>query len=162
MKKIDASQEVYQELLKVMMKRGGPYAGADIPEFFEMVEILFSPEEGRINNAMSEGLFAAADLAEKMGRDEQEVTALLEAMADKGLCFAYKLAGGEYHQAAPFMPGILELALIPGIRTVKVEKLPFLINNYKLAWEKIAGFPELTFPQTRVITGRTVDAGSTI
>jgi len=31
------SSEVYKQLLQVMKKRGGPYAGADIPEFYEMV-----------------------------------------------------------------------------------------------------------------------------
>ena len=37
--------KVYQELLTVMQSRRGPYAGLDIPEFFELVETLFSPEE---------------------------------------------------------------------------------------------------------------------
>ena len=30
--------KVYEDMLQVMMKRGGPYAGADIPEFYELVE----------------------------------------------------------------------------------------------------------------------------
>jgi len=30
--------EVYKQLLEVMKKRGGPMAGMDIPEFFDMVE----------------------------------------------------------------------------------------------------------------------------
>jgi hypothetical protein len=29
--------QAYRRMLEVMIKRGGPYAGADIPEFFEMV-----------------------------------------------------------------------------------------------------------------------------
>ncbi len=31
-------QEVYRQLLEVMEKRGGAYAGMDIPEFFNFVE----------------------------------------------------------------------------------------------------------------------------
>ena len=42
------SQEVYRELLEVMKKRGGNYAGMDIPEFFSMVEVLFTPEEAEL------------------------------------------------------------------------------------------------------------------
>lgn len=30
------SKEVYRRLLEVMKKRGGAYAGMDIPEFYEM------------------------------------------------------------------------------------------------------------------------------
>ena len=55
------------ELLEVMKKRGGNYAGMDIPEFFAMVEVLFTPEEAEINNAMPRGPFTAASLARRTG-----------------------------------------------------------------------------------------------
>ena len=43
------SKEVYKELLEVMKKRGGGYSGMDIPEFYDLVEELFTPEEAEIN-----------------------------------------------------------------------------------------------------------------
>ncbi len=82
------SQEVYRQLLEVMKKRGGGYAGMDIPEFFSLVEELFTPTEAEINNAMPKGFSTAKTLAASLGRDEKEVEAVLEAMADKGLCLA--------------------------------------------------------------------------
>ena len=42
------SKEVYKELLMVMKKRGGGYAGMDIPEFYEMVEEMFTPQEAEV------------------------------------------------------------------------------------------------------------------
>jgi len=55
------SQEVYRELLEVMKKRGGAYAGMDIPEFFSMVKELFTPAEAEVNNAMPKGFFTAKE-----------------------------------------------------------------------------------------------------
>jgi len=81
------SQEVYKELLEVMKKRGGGYAGMDIPEFFEMVEEMFTPEEAEVNNAMPRGPFTAKDMAEQMGRDAFGVKrGALAARSDQVLC----------------------------------------------------------------------------
>ena len=76
------SRQVYKELLEVMKKRGGAYAGMDLPEFYDMVEEMFTPEEAEINNAMPKVPFTARDLAEEMGRDEGEMGEILEAMAN--------------------------------------------------------------------------------
>ena len=84
------STSVYQEMFEVMTQRGGLYTGADIPEFYAVVEELFTPEEAAANNAMPKGLFSASQLAEIMGRSEDEISPLIEAMADKALCFFRK------------------------------------------------------------------------
>jgi hypothetical protein len=51
------SQEGYKQLLEVMKKPGGAYAGGDIPEFFNFVEELFPPQEAEAENAMSKGIY---------------------------------------------------------------------------------------------------------
>ena len=43
-------QQVYKELFDVMKNRRGPYTGVDIPEFYELVEELFTPQEAEVNN----------------------------------------------------------------------------------------------------------------
>jgi Na+-translocating ferredoxin:NAD+ oxidoreductase subunit B len=157
------SDKVYQQLLEAMKKRGGPYSGADIPEFYAMVEVLFTPEEARINNAMPEGLFTAGDLSERMKENEGKIRGTLETMADKGLCFAYKLENVQYFQAAPFMPGILELQFIPGTSTDRDIKVAHLIDAYEKKWKEVVGIPEPIFPTSRVITvDRAIESGSTI
>jgi Pyruvate/2-oxoacid:ferredoxin oxidoreductase delta subunit len=156
-------KEVYRQLLDVMKKRGGPYSGADIPEFYEMAEALFTPEEARVNNAMPKGLFTAADLAGQLKEDEKMIRDTLEAMADKGLCFAYKVGETQYYQAAKFMPGILELQFMPGTTTERDKKIARLIHAYEKKWDELIGIPEQTYPRSRVITvERTIEAGSTV
>jgi hypothetical protein len=45
-------QQVYQELFEVMKNRRGPYTGVEVPEFYPMVEELFTPQEAQVNNVM--------------------------------------------------------------------------------------------------------------
>ena len=36
--------DVYKQLFEVMKNRRGPYTGIDIPEFYPLVQALFTPE----------------------------------------------------------------------------------------------------------------------
>ena len=156
-------QDVYKQLLEVMKKRRGAYAGADIPEFYEMVEVMFTPEEAEVNNAMPQGPFTAPNLAKTMGRDDGEITATLEAMANNGLCMAMKMEDTQYYMAAPFMPGILEFQLMRGTKTARDKQLARLMYDYKKAYEAAEGVAEVKFPTARVITvDSTVESGSTV
>ena len=144
---------VYKELLEVMKSRKGAYAGADIPEFYAMVEEMFTPEEARVNNAMPKGPFTAAKMAEIMAMDEKECEKILENMADKGLCRALNKADGTIYMAAPFMPGILEFVFISGKTSDRDKKLARLIHAYKAAFDAKTPVKARTgFPTARVIT----------
>ena len=157
------SKEVYKELLTVMQKRGGRYAGMDIPEFYEMVEEMFTPEEADVNNAMPKGPVTAADLAKEMGKEEGSITEILEAMANKGLCLAFDMGGTILYRGSRFMPGILEFQFIPGRKTERDKRIARLIHAYEKACDSAEGPAEETFPGTRVITvDRTVDAENTV
>ncbi len=146
-------KEVYRELLDVMKSRGGAYAGADIPEFFAMVEELFTPEEAEVNNAMPKGPFTAGQMAEIMGRDEKQVGQILEDMADKGLCVAVTMEGTVFYKSARFMVGILEFQFLPGKISERYKKIAKLIHAYKMAFNEIEKFDaEPAVPAIRVIT----------
>jgi len=146
------SKEVYKELLEVMKKRGGGYAGMDIPEFYAMVEELFTPEEAEVNNALPRGPVTAKDLAKEMGRDEAEIEKILEAMAYKGLCVSLKFDDTQIYQSARFMPGILEFQFIPGRKTERDKKLAKLIHAYEKAFDAQTDPAKMTFSGTRVLT----------
>lgn len=146
------SNAVYRQLLEVMKKRGGRYAGLDIPEFFALVEELFTPQEAEINNAMPRGPFTAKDMAATLGRDEGEIKGLLEAMTDKGLCLALTTDQGRFYQAARFVPGVLEFQFMPGRTTDRDKKIVQLIHAYKMVYDQKSDFHEPTFPNIRVIT----------
>ena len=120
------SKEVYKELLEVMKKRGGDYSGMDIPEFFEMVEEMFTPQEAEVNNAMPRGPATAKEIAKGMGREEGEIEAILEAMANKGLCMSSNKDGTQFYQGARFMPGLLEFQFMPGRTTERDKKLSLI------------------------------------
>jgi electron transport complex protein RnfB len=157
------SQGVYRELLEVMIKRGGNYAGMDIPEFFSMVEELFTPEEAEVNNAMPRGPFTAVGLAEGLGRDAGEVETILEGMADKGLCIALKMEGTQHYQNARFMPGILEFQFMPGKTTERAKQIARLIHDYETAFDAKVGARAVSYPTSRVITvDQTIEAGNKV
>lgn len=156
-------EPVYRQLLEVMQKRRGRYAGLDIPEFWALVKELFSPEEAEVNNAMPRGTFTAADLAKQMEREENEIKPILENMANKGTCAAVTVNGIPYYRGARFMPGILEFQFMPGTFSEQDKKMARLIYDYKAAFDasKDPSAPE--FPSFRVITvDRTIEVDNQV
>ena len=157
------SKEVYKQLLEVMKKRGGNYAGMDIPEFYEMVEELFTPEEAEVNNALPSKPAMASEIAKEMGKNEAEIDTILEGMANKGLCIALKRDSNQYYQASPFFFGIFEFIFLRGGTTDRDKRLAKLIRAYKKAYNSNMGPVQINFPSSRVITvDRMIAAGDTI
>ncbi len=154
---------VYKELLEVMQKRGGGYAGLDVPEFFEMVEEMFTPDQAEVNNAMPRGPFTAETMAETLEKGQETVEEILESMANQGLCLAFKSDGVQYYSSARFMPGILEFQFMPGKSTDRDRKIAKLIHAYELVFDTNVPVQENSFPTTRVITvDKTVETGNKI
>jgi len=63
------SKDVYKQLLEVMKSRRGPYAGMDIPEFYELVEALFTPQEAEVNNVLTRNS-GTSEGSERIGRGD--------------------------------------------------------------------------------------------
>lgn len=156
-------QNVYKDLLEVMRKRGGPYTGLDIPEFYALVEEIFTPEEAEMNNVLLRKPARAEDIAGRISRDEKEVTGILERMADKGLCVVFQGPGAPLYQGIPFMPGIFEFQFMSGGETEHDKRIAELIHAYKKAYESAKGIEKISYPVTRVIpVVRTIKAGNVI
>jgi len=157
------ASDVYKEMLEVMKERGGKYGGLDIPEFFEVVEELFTPQEAEVNNAMPRQPFTASDIANLMHRDEGEITAILETMADKGLCKTFLRDGVRYFQGIPFVFGIFEYVFSSGGSSERDKKLARLIHAYEKAYASATSEAKMTYPVSRVITvDRTIASTNTI
>ena len=144
--------QVYKDMLNIMTKRGGSYAGMDIPGFYALVQELFTPEEAELNNALPRNPVTAAEIAREKGKGEAEVTAVLEGMANKGLCVAFRAEGKTHYQAAPFMPGIFEFQFMGGRATEREKKIAALLHAYKQAYKAVKGEQRISFPMTRVIS----------
>ena len=156
-------QQVYKNLYQVIKSRRGPYTGIEIPEFYELVEELFTPEEAEVNNVLTREPSTAADIAKEMKRDEEEIKAILEHMADKGLCKTFRKNDLRLYQGEPFMPGIFEYQFMAGNTANRDKKIARLIKAYKNAFNIARGEVTMTFPITRVITvDRTIEAGNTV
>jgi len=156
-------QRVYKELYEVMKNRRGPYTGLEIPEFYDMVKELFTQQEAEVNNVMTRKPAALSEIAGEMKRDEDEIRAILETMADKGLCRTYLKDGVRLYQGEPFMPGIFEYQFISGQSSDRHKKVAGLIKAYKKAFNAARGEIKMTFPVTRVIpVDRTIEAGNTV
>jgi len=143
--------EVYRKLSDTMARRGGRYPGKDIPEFYEMVRELFTEEEAAVSNAMPRGPNPAAAIATEMGKTEEDVVPILEAMANKGLCTAGEFQGVRFYGGPPFVPGIFEFQFMRGTSTERDKKLARLIHKYKEAFDSAQPPPTATFPTERVI-----------
>lgn len=146
------TEEVYKQLCETMARRGGRYPGMDIPEFYALVQVLFTPEEAEVCNAMPRGFNPASVIAKEMGKGEEEVRPILEQMADKGLCNSAEMDGVMFYGGPPFVPGIFEFQFMRGSRTEGEKKLAKLIHAYKTAYDAAKGHPKETFPPFRVIT----------
>ena len=155
--------EVYRRLCKAMEKRGGEYPGMEIPEFYDLVKELFTPEEAEVCLAIPRGYHPASAIAAEMGKEPEEVEHVLEAMANKGVCVAGNMGDTTFYGTVPFMPGIFDFQFMRGTSTPKDKKLARLIHDYKAAVDSFKGPSKVTFPTTRVIpVDRKVQAGNTI
>jgi hypothetical protein len=54
--------QVYKEMFDVMKERGGPYTGVDIPEFYALIQELFTPEGVELNNGMPRNPVTPAEI----------------------------------------------------------------------------------------------------
>jgi Pyruvate/2-oxoacid:ferredoxin oxidoreductase delta subunit len=157
------TQQVYRDLLEVMKSRRGAYAGMDIPEFFDLVEVLFTPQEAEINNALPRKPAPTADIANELGGDEEELQTILEEMADKGLCKTFIRDGVRLYQGVPFIPGIFEYQFMDGKTSKRHKQIARLIQAYEHAYEEAQGSSKMTFPTSRVIpVDRKISAGNSI
>ncbi len=153
----------YQKLCETLAQRRGRYPGVEIPEFYALMEVLFTAEEAEAYSAIPRGKHPASTIAAAMGRPEAEVTPILERMANKGLCSAGPFEGATLYWALPLVPGIFEFQFMRGTSTQRDRSLAKLIHAYKAAVDRIQGPPKVTFPTTRVIpVDKKIEAGNTI
>jgi len=157
------AEKVYRELCETLAKRRGRYPGMDIPEFYALVEELFTLEEAKVYNAIPKGHHPAAEIAKALGREEGVVARILEGMADKGLCTAGSFGGTTFYGAPTFVPGIFEFQFMKGGSSERDRRIAGLIHAYKAAVDAAQGPVKFTYPTTRVIPiGEKIQADSAV
>jgi Pyruvate/2-oxoacid:ferredoxin oxidoreductase delta subunit len=145
------AEQVYHELCAVLGKRGGLYPGKDIPEFYALVEELFTAEEAAVYIAVPKGSHPAEAIARGMGNKTDEIKPILEGMASKGLCTAVSINGVTLYSAPLLVPGIFEFQFMRGSKTDRDRMLARLIHAYKTAVDAGRDRVLTVYPTTRVI-----------
>ena len=157
------TQEVYRQMVDVFKQRKGPYTGLDIPEFYSLMELLFTPGEAEVNNVMTRKPATVEEISGEMGKSPAEIKPILETMADKGLCKTFTRDGIRLYQGEIFMPGIFEYQFISGADSDRHREIAAKIDAYKIAFVAAKGETKMVFPTSRVITvDRTIEAGNTV
>ena len=157
------AEQVYHELCRILTKRGGKYPGMDIPQFYALVEELFTPEEAAVYNAIPKGFHPAEAIAGEIGKEPDETRSILERMAYKGLCMTGSRGDVTLYGAPVFVPGIFEYQFMRGTGTDRDRKLAHLIHAYKEAVDAERGPVQIGFPIERVIpVNRKIQAENTI
>jgi Na+-translocating ferredoxin:NAD+ oxidoreductase subunit B len=129
----------YIKLAEAMNLRNMTLPSAPIPEFFTLVQELFTPEEAEIACAMPVGYSSIEQIAAKLpGTSIAELAPKLETMADKFVIEIRENNGKKSYELLPFIPGITELTGLGGFANEHDIKVHKLVMEYIWALEKLA------------------------
>ena len=120
--------QVYRELSQKLAKQGGRPAAMDIPEFYNLIKEVFSPEEATVFNAIPEDYHPTNTIAANAGKSEQEISLILESMADKGLILAGEFDGTSFYGITP-LELIIDFQFMRGTNTKRDKKLAKLYHG---------------------------------
>lgn len=120
----------------------------------QILRILFSPEEAEAACHLTFMLQPVSKLAEKMGKDQQNLTEMFERMANRGVVMAKKSESGEHrYSLLPTIPGLFEFPFMRAERLPQREELAKLWHLYHT--EALGNaFAGSETPATRVIPVR--------
>ena len=123
-----SAKNEYQKLQRQLNRLpvGAPGEGT----IFEILGILFTPEEAELVSRMPIRLSTLKDIARKVGQDPEGVKARLETLADKGLVFDLPLRGQTRYIANPTVVGFFEFSMMRIRDDFDQKKLAELFHRY--------------------------------
>ncbi len=149
------AKEIYDKLVDVLMQRGGAIPPQKCKEFFLLAEELFTEEEAELATRMPFPPVTAEKMAEETAKDIDEVTSLLERMADKGLLFSRTKKGTRFYTLMQLVPGISEYQFMRGTYTERDKRLARLFEDFhKVTWgnpDTNKGRPTVPFARVLVV-----------
>jgi len=100
--------DVYERLRKRLDDLAVGYPETESKVEIRLLKRLFTEEEAEFFVQLNPLLEAPADVAQRLKRDPDEVAALMEQMAKKGLLFRKRKGNGARYAAVPYVVGIFE------------------------------------------------------
>lgn len=147
--------QIYQKLRMALQLRGGSMPAMDCPEFFALVEYLFTPQEAEIAAGMPIMPVPVTGINAIDGKSQAELTVILERMADNGVVFTSDRSNVRHYSLMPLLPGIFEMQFLKGSIDDRSVRLAHLFRGYYQAVEKMCmeiNLQAIPFPMARVIT----------
>jgi ferredoxin len=102
--------DVYEQLRAKLATH--PMGAPERDSILEILHLLFTPEEATLALHLPFKPGRDSEIAQRAGLPVEEVVAHCEAMADKGLVYAYKARGRHFYMLFPTAPGLFEFPLM--------------------------------------------------
>jgi len=134
-------------------------------EFDALLEELFTPEEAELAAKMPLRPVSADGFAAELGRDPEQVKALLESMANKAVVFSFPRGDVTFYNLMGLVPGMFDAQFTRGEFNERDYRIARLFQDYFNATTNTAKEPQAgpTFPFARVLTvEEDIPAGVTI
>jgi ferredoxin len=126
-----STDDVYEALRKALERVGGAVPAIAMDELFVLLRELVNPEEASLAVSLPDAWVTAGAQAETLGRPQEEIGAMLEAMTDKGFLHARKNSDGMYeYRIMPLLPGIYEMQFFRGTKTDRDYRLARQFKDY--------------------------------
>ncbi|MBF0225648.1 MAG: 4Fe-4S binding protein [Desulfobacterales bacterium] len=126
------SDELYKKLAKHLNTLPGGFPPTETGIEIRILKRLFTPEEAELASNLTMMVEPTASIAKRIGRNEAELTGILEQMAQKGLIVRSTKGGQNQYMAAQFVVGIWEYQvnrLTEGLIKDFNEYLPYLMKT---------------------------------
>ncbi|MBN1380776.1 MAG: 4Fe-4S binding protein [Deltaproteobacteria bacterium] len=101
------------------------------PELEALLKALFTREEAELAVNLSPlAPEPPKKLAERLGKDPEQVARMLDGMADKGVIYSSTRNGEKWYKLIQLVPGIFELQFMKGEYTPRAQEIARLFDNY--------------------------------
>jgi formate hydrogenlyase subunit 6/NADH:ubiquinone oxidoreductase subunit I len=137
------AEKVYERLISYLIQRNSAFPIVDCPEFQALIVVLFTAEQAELAALLPPGLCSAAEISSQVGRPREEVTPILESMADEGLVIAVERGGEMKYKLLDVFPGFFEYKFMKGTTTDRDKLLGRLFKSYlDRMYENLRNLPE--------------------
>jgi len=146
-------KKVYDPLIDAINNVSTVIKFSKIDEIYSMLELMFSQEQAEVGSNMQPGPQTSEHIAEITGKSVDEVTRVLESMADNGTVYSSGKGESPTYALLPLLPGSWEIQLMKGEIDEKSRKLAQSFKDYfKAVGDKPSSGPRATtVPFSRVI-----------
>ena len=144
-------KEIFYQLREQLDQYSVGFPATDSGVEMKILEKLFNEEEARMFLNLSMMLESPKAVVERTNQDPDQVAAILEGMAEKGLIFRLRKNGSAKYAAAPFVVGIFEFQ----VTTMDRELAQFMEEYFEEAFYHQAS--QQTVPMRTIPVNRAVD-----